>query len=416
MAEHAPCHRASTRRRSSSTPTWAGSATTSRRLGKLLDEMPNMNDGDRRRARRTRPPAAHGPRWFMIRYQDRVLFGKDIWEPSEYHTYFRDARDRGRVLPLLPQAPRLLEAVRPGPAGRGPEEALLQERAPDHPGDRPVAVRGVGGGAEGRGRRGGRSYCLSHETPRYHQSCGVLVLALLLSAAPPRRRTLRPGGPPGRPPAGPRLARGQRGAGPGRTRGSCSPSRTTPPTAPTSAATRISWWRCSRAAASGPACWRWRARRRRCTVSSRARRHPDRRLLRPLRRAAGGPGEVGERGLQAGAPLPEPRSKAGRDIPFPAAGGRVDPESRIYGRSASDDKSPIVAMLAALDALQASGQCRARSTSSSSSKARRRPGSDHLRAMLTAHAETCSRRTPGSSSTGRSTRRAGRRSPSASGA
>jgi acetylornithine deacetylase/succinyl-diaminopimelate desuccinylase-like protein len=35
--------------------------------------------------------------------------------------------------------------------------------------------------------------------------------------------------------------------------------------------------------------------------------------------------------------------------------GRFDPESRIYARSASDDKSPIVAMLAALDALKASG-------------------------------------------------------------
>jgi hypothetical protein len=26
--------------------------------------------------------------WF-IKYQDRVLFGKDIWETSEYFTYFR---------------------------------------------------------------------------------------------------------------------------------------------------------------------------------------------------------------------------------------------------------------------------------------------------------------------------------------
>jgi acetylornithine deacetylase/succinyl-diaminopimelate desuccinylase-like protein len=38
--------------------------------------------------------------------------------------------------------------------------------------------------------------------------------------------------------------------------------------------------------------------------------------------------------------------------------GRVDPESRIYARSASDDKAPIVAMLAALDALKASGIAR----------------------------------------------------------
>jgi len=26
--------------------------------------------------------------WFT-KYQDRVMFGKDIWEPSEYYCYFR---------------------------------------------------------------------------------------------------------------------------------------------------------------------------------------------------------------------------------------------------------------------------------------------------------------------------------------
>jgi len=35
--------------------------------------------------------------------------------------------------------------------------------------------------------------------------------------------------------------------------------------------------------------------------------------------------------------------------------GKVDPDFRLYGRSSSDDKSPIVAMMAALDALQAAG-------------------------------------------------------------
>lgn len=35
--------------------------------------------------------------------------------------------------------------------------------------------------------------------------------------------------------------------------------------------------------------------------------------------------------------------------------GQLDPESRLYARSASDDKSPIVAMLSALDAMRASG-------------------------------------------------------------
>ena len=48
--------------------------------------------------------------------------------------------------------------------------------------------------------------------------------------------------------------------------------------------------------------------------------------------------------------------QGGRTIPFPRDGARADGESRIYARSASDDKGSIVAMLTALDALQASGQ------------------------------------------------------------
>src|SRR4051812_9148819 len=48
-------------------------------------------------------------------------------------------------------------------------------------------------------------------------------------------------------------------------------------------------------------------------------------------------------------------AEGGTEIAFPAAGGRFDPESRIYARSASDDKAPIIALLAALDALRAAG-------------------------------------------------------------
>ena len=46
----------------------------------------------------------------------------------------------------------------------------------------------------------------------------------------------------------------------------------------------------------------------------------------------------------------------GRDIPFPAKAGALDGEWRLYARSASDDKGPIVVMLAALDALRAAGR------------------------------------------------------------
>ena len=47
--------------------------------------------------------------------------------------------------------------------------------------------------------------------------------------------------------------------------------------------------------------------------------------------------------------------KDGRVIPLPAAGTPFDPEWRIYARGASDDKAPIVSMLAALDAIRAAG-------------------------------------------------------------
>src|SRR5947207_4351932 len=49
-----------------------------------------------------------------------------------------------------------------------------------------------------------------------------------------------------------------------------------------------------------------------------------------------------------------PLEKGGDVIPLPSA-GRIDPEWRIYARSASDDKAPVIAIAAALDALKASG-------------------------------------------------------------
>ena len=43
----------------------------------------------------------------------------------------------------------------------------------------------------------------------------------------------------------------------------------------------------------------------------------------------------------------------GTPRPFPGAGETVDPEWRIYARAAGDDKAPLIAWLAALDALRA---------------------------------------------------------------
>jgi acetylornithine deacetylase/succinyl-diaminopimelate desuccinylase-like protein len=50
----------------------------------------------------------------------------------------------------------------------------------------------------------------------------------------------------------------------------------------------------------------------------------------------------------------KPLEAGGREMPFPKPGEKFDPEWRLYARSASDDKAPIIAMFAALDALKAS--------------------------------------------------------------
>jgi len=57
-------------------------------LGRLMDQMPNMyTEIGAVLAELGRQP--HFAREWFIRYQDRVLFGKDTWEPSEYPYYFR---------------------------------------------------------------------------------------------------------------------------------------------------------------------------------------------------------------------------------------------------------------------------------------------------------------------------------------
>jgi predicted TIM-barrel fold metal-dependent hydrolase len=58
------------------------------RLGRLLDELPNVHtEIGAVLAELGRQPRA--AREFLIRYQDRVLFGKDSWNPEEYKVYFR---------------------------------------------------------------------------------------------------------------------------------------------------------------------------------------------------------------------------------------------------------------------------------------------------------------------------------------
>jgi acetylornithine deacetylase/succinyl-diaminopimelate desuccinylase-like protein len=45
----------------------------------------------------------------------------------------------------------------------------------------------------------------------------------------------------------------------------------------------------------------------------------------------------------------------GQVVPLPPPGASLDPESRLYARSAGDDKAPIIALMAALDAIRAAG-------------------------------------------------------------
>ena len=57
-------------------------------LGSLLDQYPNMyTEIGAVIAELGRQPRY--AREFLIKYQDRVMFGKDSWVPEEYTTYFR---------------------------------------------------------------------------------------------------------------------------------------------------------------------------------------------------------------------------------------------------------------------------------------------------------------------------------------
>jgi acetylornithine deacetylase/succinyl-diaminopimelate desuccinylase-like protein len=81
-----------------------------------------------------------------------------------------------------------------------------------------------------------------------------------------------------------------------------------------------------------------------------------------------------------------PLDRNGRVIPLPDRGGILGDDARLYARSSSDDKSPIIAMLAAIDALRA-----AKIPLSVNLKffleGEEEAGSDHLETMLRSHTE-----------------------------
>ncbi|MGB3151685.1 MAG: amidohydrolase family protein [Maribacter sp.] len=68
------------------------------KLGSLLDEIPNMYVGIAAViAELGRQP--QNARAFFIKYQDRVLFGKDSWRPEEFPTYFRVLESNDEYFP-----------------------------------------------------------------------------------------------------------------------------------------------------------------------------------------------------------------------------------------------------------------------------------------------------------------------------
>ncbi|HEX9942619.1 MAG TPA: M20/M25/M40 family metallo-hydrolase [Thermoanaerobaculia bacterium] len=80
-----------------------------------------------------------------------------------------------------------------------------------------------------------------------------------------------------------------------------------------------------------------------------------------------------------------PLGEGVKEVDLASVQGPLDPEWRLYARSASDDKSPIVAILAALDALRAAG----REPSSNVKlflEGEEEQGSPHLTEILRRHA------------------------------
>jgi acetylornithine deacetylase/succinyl-diaminopimelate desuccinylase-like protein len=81
-----------------------------------------------------------------------------------------------------------------------------------------------------------------------------------------------------------------------------------------------------------------------------------------------------------------PLDSGGRVVELPAAGAHPPAAARLYARSASDDKGPIVAMLSALDALRASGRAPGVNLKFFF-EGEEEAGSEHLREVLARNAQ-----------------------------
>jgi len=76
----------------------------------------------------------------------------------------------------------------------------------------------------------------------------------------------------------------------------------------------------------------------------------------------------------------------GAEVPFPAAGGAVEDGGRLHARAAADDKAPVVALLAALDAVAAAGAEREVELVLCL-EGEEESGSTHLGELMAAHAD-----------------------------
>jgi acetylornithine deacetylase/succinyl-diaminopimelate desuccinylase-like protein len=76
----------------------------------------------------------------------------------------------------------------------------------------------------------------------------------------------------------------------------------------------------------------------------------------------------------------------GQAIPLPAAGAPFNPEWRLYARGAADDKAPIIAMMAALDAIRAAG-LKTKSNIKFAFEGEEEAGSPNLERILAANKE-----------------------------
>ena len=76
----------------------------------------------------------------------------------------------------------------------------------------------------------------------------------------------------------------------------------------------------------------------------------------------------------------------GTTVPFPGPGGAVEDEWRLHARAAADDKAPVAALLAALDAVAATGAERAVELVLCL-EGEEESGSTHLGELMAAHAD-----------------------------